>query len=257
MLFKNQPNQGMYLYAHDTTADVPKTGDAANITGTASLDGDATPSAFATAHPVEVGGGVYWQPLSQAETDGDAFAFAWSSSTAGVQIDPALGLTQGGAIPRAAAGAAGGLPTVDAGNRVAGVQAGGIDAASVAGGAMAGKGDWATAADLGGLSTFDPAADPVTLAGTQPDYAPAKAGDAMSLTSAERTTLAAAVFGSVVETGESLLQWCRKVRAVLYGRTDTGIPGQTKFKRADGVTDSLTVAHDDAGGRSSVTDGTN
>ena len=89
MLAKNTSGQGLYLYAVDTGASpvAGKTGDASNITGHYSLDGAAA-GTFGTAHPTEIGGGVYWQPLAQAETNGDQAAYYWASSTSGVVIDP-------------------------------------------------------------------------------------------------------------------------------------------------------------------------
>jgi hypothetical protein len=86
-VYKNVSGQGVYLYAYDTTNGVAKTGDAANITGSYSLGGGAA-AAVATLHPTEIGGGIYWQPLSQAETNGDTAAYYWASGTSGVQIDP-------------------------------------------------------------------------------------------------------------------------------------------------------------------------
>jgi hypothetical protein len=97
MLLKNNAGQGLYLFAYDTVAGGPKTGDSANITGHYSLDGTTPPTVFATAHPTEIVGeaGVYWQPLAIAETNGGAVAFAWASSTTGVAIDPVIGFTAG------------------------------------------------------------------------------------------------------------------------------------------------------------------
>jgi len=87
MILKNVAGQGLYIYAHDTYADAPKTSDAANITGTLSKDG-AAPAALNAAHPTEIGGGVYWWPLTQAETNCNALAVASTSTTEGVRIDP-------------------------------------------------------------------------------------------------------------------------------------------------------------------------
>ena len=118
MLLKNVAAQGFYLFAYDTTNKVAKTGDAANITGHVSKDGGAGAS-FGTANPTEIGGGVYWQPLAQAETNANAVAMYWASATSGVQIDPVIVLTTGANIPTAAPGASGGLPTLDASLHVA------------------------------------------------------------------------------------------------------------------------------------------
>lgn len=89
MLRKNTA-AGVYLYAVDTTASpvAGKTGDASNITGAWSKDGGAETSGFTTAHPTEIGGGIYWQPLTAAETNGDQLAYRWASSTSGIVVDP-------------------------------------------------------------------------------------------------------------------------------------------------------------------------
>ena len=87
--FKNVAGQGVYLYAHDKSADASKTGDAANITGKISKDG-AVEASYATANPTEIGGGLYWQPLSQAESNANQIGCRWSSTTANVVIDPVM-----------------------------------------------------------------------------------------------------------------------------------------------------------------------
>lgn len=94
MLLKNASGQGVYAYAYTVSTGLPRTGDAANITGSYTLDG-TDHAGFGTAHPTEVGGGVYWQPLAQAETNANAAAYRWASSTSGVQIDPVMVLTAG------------------------------------------------------------------------------------------------------------------------------------------------------------------
>lgn len=113
MILKNVGSQGVYLYAFTVADSTPKTGDAANITGAYSLDGAAEHAGFATANPTEIGGGLYWQPLAQSETNGNAFGYRWASTTSGVQIDPLFGLTTGVNLPVAAPGAANGLNVLD------------------------------------------------------------------------------------------------------------------------------------------------
>jgi hypothetical protein len=90
VLRRNVGSQGVYLQAINTavTPNAGKTGDAANITGAWSADGGAEHAGYATTHPVEIGGGCYWQPLSQAETDGNSLNYRWASSTANVTIAP-------------------------------------------------------------------------------------------------------------------------------------------------------------------------
>lgn len=114
MLLKNVTSQGIYLFAYDTTNNVAKTGDAASISGAISKDG-APEAAFGTANPTEIGGGIYWQPLSQAETNANAIACRWTSTTSSVRIDPVLVLTSGVSLPAVAHSGAGGLLTAGSG----------------------------------------------------------------------------------------------------------------------------------------------
>jgi hypothetical protein len=101
MLQKNVASQGVYLFSVDTTTTPysGKTGDASNITGAWSKDGGAETAGFTTAHPTEIGGGVYWQPLSQGETNGNRLSYRWSSSTTGISINPAIVETTGVNFP--------------------------------------------------------------------------------------------------------------------------------------------------------------
>jgi hypothetical protein len=96
MIFKNTAGQGIYLYAY--TSAGPQTGDAANITGAVSRDLGAA-AAFATTHPSEINStlmkGIYGQPFAKAETNANAMACAWSSTTSGVTIAPVTILTTG------------------------------------------------------------------------------------------------------------------------------------------------------------------
>lgn len=114
MLFKNIAGQGLYLFAYDTVNNIAKTGDAANITASISKDGGSN-AATATVNPTSIGGGIYWQPLSQAETNANAIAINWTSTTTGIQIDPVLILTNAGVVPSVAPGSAGGLLTFGTG----------------------------------------------------------------------------------------------------------------------------------------------
>jgi hypothetical protein len=97
MLIKNNSGQGIFLYSLNTTTTPYSgmTGDAANVTGKYSLDGAALVAGFATAHPTEIGSGVYWQPLAAAETNANQVAYLWSSTTAGVYIAPVIVQTSG------------------------------------------------------------------------------------------------------------------------------------------------------------------
>lgn len=127
MLFKNIAGQKCIVYAHDAVADAPKTSDANNITANVSKDGAAS-SPSNDVNPTEIGGGLYAFDLTQAEANCDLFALYAASTTANVKIDPVVAYTQGGAVPKATPGGAGGLPTVDASNLIAGVQAAGRNA---------------------------------------------------------------------------------------------------------------------------------
>ena len=108
MLLKNTGSQGVYLYEYIVATGLPKTGDAANITGSYTLDG-TDHAGFTTANPTEIGGGVYWQPLAQGETNANIAAYRWASTTSGVQINPVFVLTTGAGLPAVAPGAANGL----------------------------------------------------------------------------------------------------------------------------------------------------
>jgi len=115
-IIKNTAGQGLYIYAHDVAADTAKTGDAAQITATISKDG-AAGAATNTANPTEIGGGVYWYPLTQAESNAGALALVPVSATADVQIDPVIVLTQDATISsRASQASVDALPSAAAVN---------------------------------------------------------------------------------------------------------------------------------------------
>lgn len=61
------------------------TGEAANITGTISIDGD-TPAATSDTNPTELGYGRYAFDLTQAETAGHELVFVLTCSTSGVMV---------------------------------------------------------------------------------------------------------------------------------------------------------------------------
>ncbi len=86
---KNVAGQGFYCLAWDTAADEAKKGDKANITATLSKDGAAV-APLGDEEPVEIGNGVYWLNLTQAETDADALALIPVSTTANVVLDPVI-----------------------------------------------------------------------------------------------------------------------------------------------------------------------
>lgn len=140
-IIKNTAGQGLYVYAHDVAADAAKTGDAANITATLSKDG-AAGAATNDTNPTEIGGGVYWFDLTQAESNAGALALVPVSGTADVQIDPVLVLTQEVAIDsRASQTSVDDLPT---NSELATALAAADDAVLAA---------------VGALNNFDPATD--------------------------------------------------------------------------------------------------
>lgn len=96
-IVQNTAGQGLYVYAYDNTTDLAKTGDSANITATISKDGGGA-VATATANPTEISGGVYWYPLSQAETNAKALALIPVSATANVLLSPVFEITIDAAI---------------------------------------------------------------------------------------------------------------------------------------------------------------
>lgn len=92
-LFKNVASQKVAVYAHDTANDVPKTGDAANITAQISKDGGATAASNDT-NPTELDAtdapGIYLFDLTQAESNCDLFILFAKSSTADIQLEPVI-----------------------------------------------------------------------------------------------------------------------------------------------------------------------
>ena len=93
-IYKNVAGQKLAVMAYNTTDGSFVTSDAANITGSISLDG-STSSATSDVNPTEVAGleGVYVFDLSQAETNTDLILLSAESTTANVQLDPVQVLT--------------------------------------------------------------------------------------------------------------------------------------------------------------------
>lgn len=96
-LFKNVASQKLAVYAHDTSADAPKTGDAANITAQISLNGGATAATNDT-NPTELDAtdapGIYIFDLTQAETNANLVIVSAVSSTADIAIEPVIVYTE-------------------------------------------------------------------------------------------------------------------------------------------------------------------
>ncbi len=113
-MIKNTSGQKIAYYAHDTSADAPKTGDAANITAYVSKDA-AAPAALGDTSAAELDAtnakGVYVFDLTQAETNADMLVFSAKSSTANVQLDPMIVFPQDATISSRASQAS--VDTVD------------------------------------------------------------------------------------------------------------------------------------------------
>jgi hypothetical protein len=200
MLFKNVAGQKAVVYAYDIFADAPKTGDAANVTASISKDGAAGAPSNAV-HPGEIGGGLYAFELTQAETNCDLFALYAASSTSGVRIDPVVAYTQAGAVPKAAAGTSGGLPTVNANNQVAGVAGdvygrvlGGTSTTLLGIGVKAVDQDGDPPAKSADLAAVKTQTDKLSFAGFGPyDVRATLDGETVALAAAERNALADAI----------------------------------------------------------------
>ena len=82
---KNTASQKWRVFAFTRSTSVPKTGDAANITATISIDG-ATLTATNDVNPTELADGFYEFTLTQAETNGDDLLLSPSSVTADIQV---------------------------------------------------------------------------------------------------------------------------------------------------------------------------
>jgi hypothetical protein len=151
-LRKNTPGQVLTFALVNATTGAALTG----VTVTARLSVDGAAQATAGGAVAELGNGQYRFSPTAADTNGNSVGYLFTAAgalpvnvhcftTAANPADAvAGGLT---ALPAAAAGAAGGLPTVNAANQVAGVSgnvagsvgsvaAGGIAAASFAAGAV-------------------------------------------------------------------------------------------------------------------------
>lgn len=88
---KNVSGQKIQLFAFDTTTNLPKTGDAANITAYVSKDHGAVTvlgDTSATEMDATNAKGVYVFDLTQAETNADELTFTAKSSTSNISITP-------------------------------------------------------------------------------------------------------------------------------------------------------------------------
>ena len=92
-LYKNVSGQKIAVYAYDTSADGPKTGDAANITAQISKDGAATAATNDT-NPTELDAtdakGIYIFDMLEAESNADMIVLSPVSSTSDIKIEPVI-----------------------------------------------------------------------------------------------------------------------------------------------------------------------
>jgi hypothetical protein len=90
-MLKNTASQKVLIFAYDTAANAPKTGNAASITAFISKDGVA-PVQSNDVNPAELDAsnmpGVYVFDLTLAETNCNSFTIYAKSVTADIQIDP-------------------------------------------------------------------------------------------------------------------------------------------------------------------------
>lgn len=92
-MFKNVASQKIALFAFDSATNLPKTGDAANITAYVSKDhGTVTVLADTTATEQDAvnAKGMYLFDLAQSETNGDELTFSAKSATSGIVIVPRM-----------------------------------------------------------------------------------------------------------------------------------------------------------------------
>ena len=91
-MLKNVAGQFVVLLAIDTALNLPKTGDAANITAYVAKDGDTTPDALADTSATELSNtnakGLYQFSVAQGESNFNDAVFSGKSTTSGVEIVP-------------------------------------------------------------------------------------------------------------------------------------------------------------------------
>src|SRR5258708_392615 len=90
-MLKNVASQKIAVYAFDATTGIPKTGDAANLTGYVSKDfGSVTVLGDTSATEMDATNakGMYLFDVTQGETNADCCIFTAKSSTANIYIAP-------------------------------------------------------------------------------------------------------------------------------------------------------------------------
>lgn len=90
-MFKNMASQKITFLVIDTTTNLPKTDDAANLTAYVSID-DGAVTQLTDTSATELSStnapGLYTFDVTQAETNGDKLVFSGKSSTSGVRVVP-------------------------------------------------------------------------------------------------------------------------------------------------------------------------
>lgn len=178
-MFKNVAGQTITLLAIDSATNLPKTGDAANITayvkigtGLVTVLGDTSAAEDSSTNAK----GLYTFDLTQAETNGDTLQFSGKSSTSGVTIVPQIISTipASWTIPRVTL-----CDTTTTNTDMRGTD-----------GAVTSLSGLATGTDVSNLQTHGDSSW-ATATGF------AVAGDAMALTPGERTTLTASIWNAL------------------------------------------------------------
>ena len=90
-MYRNVPDQVIAVFAYDTSAQGPKTGDALNITAQTSLDAGSM-QATDDVNPTELDStnapGVYIFNMTQDESDADHIVLYAVSSTSNITLEP-------------------------------------------------------------------------------------------------------------------------------------------------------------------------
>jgi hypothetical protein len=290
-MLKNTASQKIQLFAFTVATGAAKTGDAANITAYVSKDYGAVTvlgDTSATEMDATNAPGWYMFDLTQAETNADTLLFTAKSATSGVAVvgrpvatsGPAqtgdsyarLGAPAGASVAADVAAVKAVLPAALVSGRidasVGAMAANVLTATAIATDAIT---DAKVAADVtiasvtgavgsvsGAVGSVTGAVGSVTAAVTltaayDAAKTAAQAGDAMALTSGERTTLAGVIFASVVEGTTTFVQVVRGFAAALLGKA-SGMDSSTAVFRDLGDTKNRISATTDASGnRTAVT----
>lgn len=257
-MFKNTASQKLTVFAFDPATNLPKTGDAANITAYVSKD-DGAVAALTDTSAAEASAsnapGYYTFDLAQSETDANKLLFSAKSTTSNIVVI---------AVPSV-------VYTVPANFTATSIDSSGrVDVGKVLGTAQTARDlganlDVAVSTRLAAASYIAPDNADIAAIKAKTDNLPADPasntevatraapGDAMALTTGERTTLTAAFFAFVTEGTESFLGAVRLMRSALVGKS-SGFPGSpATFRDQADSKARITVTHDADGNRSAIT----